>query len=557
MGILLLNEILGKEGFSVDIFQGFSGKAHEHIRKAFAGNDPPRIIGLYSNYNNIRLVEHTAAALKKAHPEVTVIAGGPQLVALGEDFLRDSNVDIGCVGDADETLPELLKCLLRKEGSLEDIKGIFYFDREGRFIRTPDQRPPDLENSLWPDLQHAPELTRAGILPILTGRGCPFGCTFCYEGANSRQVRFHTIESTMEQIERCITENSDLKYVNFLDDTFTLNKDRLAEFCRRLQALREKYDFAWMCAGHVSTLHNRPELARAMADAGCLKIFFGLESGCDEVLEKFNKKCTRKMIEETLTMCVEQGINTVAGNIILGGPFETKETCAASVGMIEDLLRKLPGSFDASYVTFLPYPNTPITNCPEAYGMKIYPQYIDWDNEDMTLSETQEISREELQEIRLDAARRLIRIMQEIYDTGLVPDERILANYRLKGPYGLYTRWYEYIYVNMPIDHAYWRMRTSGSYCPSRELEKGAGFPERTFELWLEVGFRNNIPFIGKHELRAIEYELLKLCNGKLTHEEVSARAARVLGAGDGFPAEAEAALKRMEAYRWILYSKN
>lgn len=557
LGLLLLRKKLESDGFTVDVYQGFIGGAHAHIQTALAGGDPPAIVGFYSNYNNIRLVESSSAALKAAHPDLVILAGGPQLIGLDQTFLERSGVDIGCVGEADETLPQLLRCLIRGEGQIADIKGLFYRRQDGTFVRTPLQPLPSLDHAPWPDLRYAPELTGSGILPVLTGRGCPFGCTFCYEGTNSRHVRFHSVDSVMAEIERNIVANRGLRYVNFLDDTFTLNKDRLLAFCDRIRHLREKYDFAWMCTGHVSTLHNRPEVVRTMVEAGCLKIFFGIESGCDEILEKFHKQSTRRMIEETLIMCAEQGLNAMAGNIILGGPFETRETCQTSIDLIEDLIRKLPGQFDASYVTFIPYPNTPITTRPEQFGMTIYPDLLDCDNEDMTLTSTAAISREELQQIRVEASRRLMQTMQAVYTAGSIPDQTILDDYRLISSYGLFTRWYDYIYSRLPIDHQYWRMRASGQYVTAAELQVGQeAIPERCFELWLEIGFRNGLPFIGAHSLTDTEYELLKRVTGKLDKSEIIQAAASRLGSNPDFTAAAEAAFTRMEARRWILYAQ-
>lgn len=553
MGILLLRQRLESEGFSADVYQGFAGEANAYIRKALASSDKPRIIGFYSNHNNIHLVEHSSAALKAAHPEVLIIAGGPQLIGLGENFLKNSGVDIGCVGECDDTLPQLMHSLLRGVGKKEDIKGIFFLTAKGEFIRTPDQELPVLDKSPWPDLIYAPELTGSGILPMLTGRCYPVH----HEAANSRDVRFHSVDSVVAEIERNITQNHDLRCVNFIDDTFTLKKDRLQEFCDRFILLRKKYDFAWMCSGHVPTLHNRPELIKSMVDAGCIKIFFDVESGSGEIMEKFNKRSFPSMIEETIIMCAEQGINSTAGNIILGGPFETKESCEMSVSMIEELVRILPGRFDPAYFTYIHYPNTRIKNNPEEFGVSLSPEYLDCENEEMACSSTAAISQEELQQIKAVASRRLVLTMQEIYASGSIPDHTILADYRLKSRYGLFTRWYDYIYSRQPIDHSYWRMRASDSFFTSAELESGQGIPERCFELWLEVGFRNRRPFIGKYELSDLEYELLKLVNGKLTKSEILETAAARQGTKINSGAEAAAALSDMEARRWILYAKN
>ncbi|WP_221934128.1 hypothetical protein, partial [Klebsiella pneumoniae] len=84
--------------------------------------------------------------------------------------------------------------------------------------------------------------------------------------------------------------NPSIKYINFLDDTFTLDHARVGEICEGISEIRKEHDFVWFASAHISLIHRHREMARIMAEAGLKKIFFGLESGSDAVLRSYNKK---------------------------------------------------------------------------------------------------------------------------------------------------------------------------------------------------------------------------------------------------------------------------
>ena len=79
---------------------------------------------------------------------------------------------------------------IEKKGSLETVQGIIFLDQNGVLVETEPRKPPEeLDAIPWPDITLTNDYKHYGLLPILTGRGCPFGCTFCYEGANAKRVR--------------------------------------------------------------------------------------------------------------------------------------------------------------------------------------------------------------------------------------------------------------------------------------------------------------------------------------------------------------------------------
>ncbi len=145
---------------------------------------------------------------------------------------------------------------------------------------------------------------------VLSGRGCPYRCSFCYrmsEGYRSRSIVGIISEIKKLQIDYHIT------YIEFADELLMVNPDRTMEICEALKPLHIK----WNCNGRLNIA--KPKVLKAMKDSGCVFINYGIESVDDEVLERMNKKLTVKQIisgvEATLEAGISPGLNMLWGNI--------------------------------------------------------------------------------------------------------------------------------------------------------------------------------------------------------------------------------------------------
>lgn len=562
LGMNILHQLLKKLGYSVKEFQGFAAQALLWIDQNMSGEDPASAIGFYCDFNNVNWVKTMASIVKQCYPSVRMFAGGPQTVGMDADFLRESGIEALCIGESEETLPELLEWLLYNKGRLADIKGIVYLGDDNLIhtnsLRTP---PSNLDEIPWPDLSATEDYSQYPLLPILTGRGCPFGCTFCYEGANSKIVRHSSTKSVLNEIERNFKRNPEIKYINILDDTFTLEPYRVLEICEGIKRLRQKYDFVWFASAHIQTMYKHKGLAPAMAKAGVKKLFFGLESGDDYVLKCYNKHTNRQMIVDTLKHCVDSGIHCVVGNIIIGGPNETYDTIQSSVDMVNELMELMPGHFETAYFTFLPYPNTPITKAPDKFNMKILNERIDCCLEDIPLSETKLLSFNNILELRTQTNLQLQNKMKQIYQEGTIDNKTILETYRLYKKYGIYSRWLENVYRHYPIEHLYWTMIAGKQYCNSKDLNFSAKHcPVRTFEMWQYLKFDKNIFKINSDNLSELDFILLTFCNGRMPEmqviQEAEKKLCNTISLDDSFYIKAKERLKTMENKKWIVYTK-
>ncbi|MCX4315097.1 MAG: radical SAM protein, partial [Lachnospiraceae bacterium] len=331
--------------------------------------------GFYVAADNVTMIGNLIKRLKEI-TNLILFVGGPQAAALGEEFLKRTSCDFIIVGEGERPVLQLLSYLEDRIGNLEEVKSLRYLNAEGIFSSTPLDEPiMDLDTLPYPrrmDSFHK-KFRMTSSIGLLTGRGCPFHCTFCYEGATSKIVRYRSIKNVMGEIDEVLEYNPSLTTVNIFDDTFTLQPERVYEFCREMK--RRKLH--WTCEAHVSCICKYPEMLKVMIDSGLVAMQIGIESGSQRVLEAYQKHITPEMIVEVVRYCYQEGLCTLEGNYIIGGAFESDKTLLESLNHAKCLLEEGRGMMEVQTVFFAPYFDTPITKNPEKFGMRILPERIE------------------------------------------------------------------------------------------------------------------------------------------------------------------------------------
>jgi anaerobic magnesium-protoporphyrin IX monomethyl ester cyclase len=293
--------------------------------------------------------------LVKARKDIPVIVGGPHPTVMPGELLNNPGVDILVRSEGEDTIVDLHE-YFRGKRELSAIGGISY-RQNGRIVSNADR--PLIENldripfpawELFPLSRYTSIAGKYGYaLPVMSSRGCPFGCTFCYKGVFGRTYRARTPENVVAEIERLAADFKIREFV-ILDDNFALKEDRALAICDLL--IRKKIRLPWRLSNSIAVKNSSSRLFHKLKEAGCYQVSIGVESGNQEILDGINKGIKLAEIENTFRLTREAGLETIAF-FMIGNLGENEAT-------IDDTIRfakRIRPDF-AQFTIATPYPGT-------------------------------------------------------------------------------------------------------------------------------------------------------------------------------------------------------
>ncbi len=290
----------------------------------------PDIIFMETTTPSIEADYISLSQIKKG-TSAKIIVGGPHATYFHKDVLKECMaIDIVIRHEFDTKIAQVVSNI----NNLKDVNGITYRDNgkiidngDGDFFVDLDKVPfPDRKTISWEWYLEA-WYSRKPFMNFMTSRGCPYHCSFCLwpQSMYGHKQRFRSIDNVISEIKELIKLYK-VKELNIDDGTFTTNKKRVIEFCKRLR--KDKINIIWTCNGRVDTLDD--EMLHEMKLSGCKMIRVGVESGSQEVLDKIRKGLTLKQIENGVKLIKKHKIQ-VLGGFMFGFPYDTKKTVEETI----------------------------------------------------------------------------------------------------------------------------------------------------------------------------------------------------------------------------------
>jgi anaerobic magnesium-protoporphyrin IX monomethyl ester cyclase len=353
LGLLTLAAYLRERGASVRIadltFDRGLGRAREAIH-----DFRPHVIGVHTKTLTMpRAFE--IAHLGRAEGAVTV-AGGPDASTRAAPYL-EGGFDAIAVGEGEETLLELARTVGRGE-PYAGIPGIVTSGSgPHRIVRGPPRpflRSLDaLPLPAWDLIDMEAYLrrweARSGErrAAILTSRGCPFDCSWCSKPTFGRSFRQQSPGRVLDELEQ-LRRLYRVDYVRFCDDVFGIDRRWLLALLDGMQS--RGLDLKFECLARVDLL--RPELLARMKRAGLQRVYLGVESGSQPMLDAMNRGTRLSQIERTSTALRAAGVRQF-WFLMLGYPGESLEDIEATLRLFR---RFAPDEYSVSIA--LPVPGT-------------------------------------------------------------------------------------------------------------------------------------------------------------------------------------------------------
>jgi anaerobic magnesium-protoporphyrin IX monomethyl ester cyclase len=306
-----------------------------------------------------------ARAIRAALPQLPLAVGGVHATLCTQEVKAEGLWDFIGVGECDEALPDLVDRLARGDPSYVDVPNFCTRRPDGRYKDNPLGRYPLLEALPEKDYEVFELDTmlarKNGWQSILTSRGCPYRCSYCFnrqvsdrywlEGGHARKayLRRYPIETIIGQIRQLKARHPEIRTIIFDDDLFTLDERYCVDFVRRY--VEAGIDLPFVLNAHVQSFSE--PIARALAAAPCKIVKFGVESGSEPLRRHvLDRHMSNAQIASAFQLCHDHGLHTSAF-LMFGMPYETADMMGQTIELIA---RIRPGRM--RWAVFFPFPGT-------------------------------------------------------------------------------------------------------------------------------------------------------------------------------------------------------
>ncbi|HSA06097.1 MAG TPA: radical SAM protein [Candidatus Gastranaerophilales bacterium] len=361
MGTAYIAAYLRENGHQVKVIDSVALNLDINQIKDQIALENPDIIALGPFTEEIFEAYSVCEAAKEINKEIITVFGGPHSSAMPEETLKEFPLtDFVIYGEGEETFLKLAN----KENPSE-INGLAYRNKNADIIVNQPACPiKDLDVLPYPAWDLFPLDKYRGRLvtnfnrkmnipvleiPVLSVRGCPAKCNFCYKVYEG--LRLRNPAKIVDEIEFMMNTYGATN-IFFSEGTFLASSEHGKNICREIinRGLNKK--ISWITETRVNFVDE--ESLKLLKQAGCEELCFGIESGDEQILKNSGKGITFEQMKKAVKLTKKAGIRACCFSII-GHPFETSESIDKTV----DLLMQLDSDV-MNIAIMMPYPGTKI-----------------------------------------------------------------------------------------------------------------------------------------------------------------------------------------------------
>jgi len=392
LGLLYLAAMLERHHYKVKVLDAYAlGMGVKDILN-YIKEVKPKVVGLGCLTSDASITVGLCQQIKEKFPDIFLVLGNLHASIFADYFIKNAKVDLVVHGEGEYSLVKVMD-ILKNGGSFSSVKGVTYRDGDKIINTGPAEIIMDLDDLPWParhlvdvnsyvwPFHYYPARWRnkpKNIRAMVSSRGCPMGCAFCAVHTG-RRLRFASAENVFNEIMELVNKY-EADYIFFMDPLFVGNRDRLIEFCQRLIA--SKLNIFWDCEAHINFIDK--ETLKLMKKAGCVHLYYGIETGNQRLLDLVGKRTKIEKIKEVLAWTREAGIETM-GLFMLGLPTETREESLETIKFAKSLPIK-----HAQFAITTPYPGSELYNnlvkenkIKDPYDWDRYSAYASFSNQDL------------------------------------------------------------------------------------------------------------------------------------------------------------------------------
>lgn len=347
----------------------------------------PDAVGISAMSVDHAVLKDLAAAIKKRHPELPIVAGGAHPTTYAEDTLSTGDIDFVITGEGELGAAALVRHL-RGELPRDQVPSLVW--RDNGTVRRNDPAPliDDVDSLPFAaydlvDLEPFYNIPRTGVIwarrryaAISTSRGCPYRCAYCHQILGKRW-RARSPRNVVDEIEQLVARYR-IGEIIFLDDMFNLDKKRVQEICRELHARRLDLKFAFPI-GMRGDIIDEPTI-RALVGAGMFRCMYSVETASPRLQKLVNKNLDIERVLEAIRITNRHGVLT-HGTFMLGFPTETEAEVRDTIA-----LARRSELATAAFFRVIPFGNSELVDIARRYGKEVPDDYSRFEFHKTTLN---------------------------------------------------------------------------------------------------------------------------------------------------------------------------
>jgi len=365
LSVMLLSALAKQKGHRTFLFDFDRGRAD---LKKYLEEIKPDIVAYSAMTGDHRYLLQANEIVKSWDKKIFTIMGGRHPTFFPE-VLNNSNLDAICIGEGEDAWLELLEALENGKEIL-NIANIVTRKNFNDFTLRP--RRADLDSLPFLDYeicyQNMPFLEKSLKRTLMTSRGCPYNCTYCFNHIYNEMYRGKGPALARQSVSRVIAEAKFImekwptKFIKFYDDDFVLKLDDwLREFAEHWP---REVGLPFHCLARADVIEKEPEILHLLKAAGVRSISMSVESGNDYVRNNiFRRNMSKSQMQKAFRQAWDLGIFTFSNTILAVGVAEEEKNKFNLAGNLERDIESLDFNLGlkttiTEYMPLFPYPKT-------------------------------------------------------------------------------------------------------------------------------------------------------------------------------------------------------